>query len=67
MATAEADTSQDERVPPGGSVYDGFISYSHAADDLLAPQAAGGVAAVCQPRYPRRKMTSLDAVMRGAR
>ena len=38
MATAKAETSQDERVPPGGLVYDGFISYSHSADDLLAPR-----------------------------
>jgi hypothetical protein len=38
MATAEAETSRDEQVSPGELVYDGFISYSHAADDLLAPQ-----------------------------
>jgi hypothetical protein len=34
MATAEADTSRDDRSPPGGLVYDGFISYSYAADNL---------------------------------
>ena len=36
MATTEAATSHDERGASGGLVYDGFISYSHAADDLLA-------------------------------
>jgi len=44
MATAEAETSQDQRGPPGGLVYDGFISYSHAADAAVA----GWFAAVCQ-------------------
>jgi hypothetical protein len=34
MATAEAETSHDERGAPGGLVYDGFISYSHAAGTL---------------------------------
>ncbi len=34
MATAEAETSQDERGASGGMVYDGFISYSHAAGTL---------------------------------
>ena len=43
MATAEAETSHDEQIPPGGSVYDGFISYSHAADDLLAPRLQAGL------------------------
>ncbi len=28
MATAKAGTSRDERSPPGGLVYDGFVSYS---------------------------------------
>jgi hypothetical protein len=36
MATAGAETSHDERVPPGGLV----------ADDLLAPRLQGGVAAI---------------------
>ena len=34
MATAEAEASQDERGASGGMVYDGFISYSHAAGTL---------------------------------
>jgi hypothetical protein len=37
MATTEAETSQDQRGSQGGLVYDGFISYSHAADDLFCP------------------------------
>ncbi len=49
MATAEAETSHDERVPPGGSVYDGFISYSHAADDLLAPRLQAGLQRFANP------------------
>jgi hypothetical protein len=40
MATAKAATSHDERASPGGLVYDSFISYSHAADDLVAPGRA---------------------------
>jgi hypothetical protein len=34
MAIAEAETSSDQRSPPGGLVSDEFISYSHAADNL---------------------------------
>ena len=45
MATAEAETSRDEQAPPGGSVYDGFISYSHAADDFGRPGTRSAVAA----------------------
>jgi len=48
MTTAEAETSRDEQVPSGGLAYDGFISYSHVADDLLAPAFADWFAAVCQ-------------------
>ena len=63
MATAEAETSSDERVPPGGLVYDGFISYSHAADDLLAPRLQAGLQRFANPRIRDARLTSLDAVM----
>ena len=54
MATAEAETSQDEHVPPEGLVYDGFISYSHAADDLLAPRLQAGLQRFAKPWWKRR-------------
>ena len=64
MATAEADTSRDERVPPGGVVYDGFISYSHVANDLLAPRLqAAGLQRFANPRTRDARLTYLDAVM----
>ena len=63
MATAEAETSRDERSPPGGSVMTGFISYSHAADDLLAPSLQAGLQRFANSRTRRRKIDSLDAVM----
>ena len=56
MATAEAETSNEERVPPGGSVYDGFISYSHAADDLLAPRLQAGLQRFAKPWWKRRAL-----------
>ena len=56
MATAEAETSRNERVPPGGSVYDGFISYSHAADDLLAPRLQAGLQRFAKPWWKRRDL-----------
>ena len=56
MATAEAETSSEERVPPGGSVYDGFISYSHAADDLLAPRLQAGLQRFAKPWWRRRAL-----------
>jgi len=67
MATAEVETSQDERGPPGDVVYDGFISYSHAADDLLAPRLQAGLQRFAKPwwkgRTPRifRDESSLSA------
>jgi WD40 repeat protein len=56
MATAEAETSQDEQGPPGGVVYDGFISYSHAADDLLAPRLQSGLQRFAKPWWKRRAL-----------
>ncbi len=43
MATQEVKTTHGERASPGGVLYDGFISYSHAADDLLAPRLQAGL------------------------
>jgi hypothetical protein len=63
MATAEAETSQDERGASGGLVYDGFISYSHAADDLLAPSLQAGLQRFANPRARDARLTSLNGVM----
>ena len=49
METAEAETSHDERASPGGVVYDGFISYSHASADLLAPRLRVGLQQFAKP------------------
>ena len=59
MATAETETSLDERGPPGGLVYDGFISYGHAADDLLAPSLQAGLERFANPRTRDTRLTSL--------
>jgi WD40 repeat protein len=40
--------------PPVGAVYDGFISYSHAADDLLAPRLQAGLQRFAKPWWKRR-------------
>ena len=56
MATAEAETSHNDRVPPEGLVYDGFISYSHAADDLLAPRLQAGLQRFAKPWWKRRAL-----------
>jgi hypothetical protein len=34
--------------------YDGFISYSHAADDLLAPRLQAGLQRFAKPWWKRR-------------
>ena len=53
MATtgARTATGDDPRVGP---VYDGFISYSHAADDLLAPKLQAGLQRFAKPWWKRR-------------
>jgi hypothetical protein len=56
MATVEAETFRDEHVPQGGLVYDGFISYSHAADDLLAPRLQSGLQRFAKPWWRRRAL-----------
>ena len=39
-----------------GLVYDGFISYSHAADDLLAPRLQAGLQRFAKPWWKRRAL-----------
>ena len=56
MATTESETSQDQRGSQGGLVYDGFISYSHAADDLLAPRLQAGLQRFAKPWWKRRAL-----------
>ena len=56
MATTEAETSHDERPSTGGLVYDGFISYAHAADDLLAPRLQIGLQRFAKPWWKRRAL-----------
>jgi WD40 repeat protein len=38
----------------GSAAYDGFISYSHAADDLLAPRLQAGLQRFAKPWWKRR-------------
>ena len=54
MASVEAEASRDERSSAGGLIYDGFISYSHAADDLLAPRLQAGLQKFAKPWWKRR-------------
>jgi hypothetical protein len=56
MATTEAETSHNEHVSPEGTGYDGFISYSHAADDLLAPRLQSGLQRFAKPWWKRRAL-----------
>lgn len=49
MAASEAEPSGTGRRAQLGSVYDGFISYSHAADDLLAPRLQAGLQKFAEP------------------
>ena len=56
MATVDAESSQDQQGPLGGLVYDGFISYSHAADDLLAPRMQAGLQRFGKPWWKRRAL-----------
>jgi len=53
MATVE---THEEMSPPAESVYDGFISYSHAADDLLAPGLQAGLQRFAKPWWKRRAL-----------
>ena len=63
MAIEEVETSLEERALARDVTYDGFISYSHAADDLLAPSLQAGLKRFANPRTRDARLTSLDAVM----
>lgn len=41
-------------TPTGAAAFDGFISYSHAADDLLAPRLQSGLQRFAKPWWKRR-------------
>ncbi|CAN5813268.1 hypothetical protein BH23ACT4_BH23ACT4_04240 [soil metagenome] len=43
-------------ITPSETVYDGFISYSHAADDLLAPRLQAGLQRFAKPWWKRRAL-----------
>ena len=45
---------QSESTPVSNQVYDGFISYSHAADGLLAPRLQAGLQRFAKPWWKRR-------------
>ena len=55
MATTDARTSVGGD-PGTGPVYDGFMSYSHAADDLLAPRLQAGLQRFAKPWWKRRAL-----------
>src|SRR5210317_1656212 len=40
----------------GPATYDGFLSYSHAADDLLAPRLQAGLQRFAKPWWKRRAL-----------
>ena len=63
MAIEEVEASLEERALARDVTYDGFISYSHAADDLLAPSLQAGLQRFANPRTRDARLTSLDAVM----
>ena len=63
MAIEEVETSLEERALARDVTYDGFTSYSHAADDLLAPSLQAGLQRFANPRTRDARLTSLDAVM----
>ena len=48
--------SRTEEEPLAETVYDGFISYSHAADDLLAPRLQAGLQRFAKPWWKRRAL-----------
>ena len=54
MDTAEARTTSSGAA--GGPVYDAFLSYSHAADELLAPRLQAGLQRFAKPWWKRRAL-----------
>ena len=53
MATINTRTEEQASAE---TVYDGFISYSHAADDLLAPRLQAGLQRFAKPWWKRRAL-----------
>ncbi|MFQ5968077.1 MAG: toll/interleukin-1 receptor domain-containing protein, partial [Acidimicrobiia bacterium] len=53
MDTAKARTAVPE---PEAPAYDGFMSYSHGADDLLAPRLQTGLQRFAKPWWKRRAL-----------
>jgi hypothetical protein len=56
MATLESETSTGGKSDGDVLVYDGFVSYSHAADDLLAPRLQSGLQRFAKPWWKRRAL-----------
>jgi WD40 repeat protein len=56
MAMVESELSIEGTSEGGTLVYDGFISYSHAADDLLAPRLQSGLQRFAKPWWRRRAL-----------
>ena len=54
MHTAEARPMSGDEA--GGPAYDAFITYSHTADDLLAPRLQAGLQRFAKPWWKRRAM-----------
>jgi WD40 repeat protein len=50
------DTIERSEVDHSTATYDGFISYSHAADDLLAPRLQSGLQRFAKPWWKRRAL-----------
>ncbi|MDH3247450.1 MAG: toll/interleukin-1 receptor domain-containing protein [Acidimicrobiia bacterium] len=48
------DTVKRSSIEPVDQIYDGFISYSHAADDLLAPRLQSALQRFAKPWWKRR-------------
>jgi WD40 repeat protein len=56
MATIESGISTDGDSEGGALLYDGFISYSHAADGLLAPRLQSALQRFAKPWWKRRAL-----------
>ncbi len=56
MSVTEAGVSRIDGDGAGGPVYDAFISYSHAADDLLAPRLHAALQRFAKPWWKRRAL-----------
>ena len=50
------DTAQRPAATQTPAVYDGFVSYSHAADGLLAPRLQAGLQRFAKPWWKRRAL-----------